>query len=121
VKKRSILIIEDNVLLAESYVDLLNHNGYEVLGVAATGEKALSAVDRGRPDLLLMDISLTGAMDGIEVCRKILELHPVPVIFISGLSDEKSRERMSGIPGHRFLMKPVDFGVLESTIEELLA
>jgi DNA-binding response OmpR family regulator len=118
--REKILVIEDNVMLAETYVDLLQHSGYEVLDVVATGEAALRAASRGRPDLVLMDISLTGPMDGIETYEMIQEKLDVPVIFISGLSDERSRDRMQQVPNHRFLMKPVDFSELEQVIAELL-
>lgn len=118
--KKKILVIEDNRMLAETYLDLLEHCGYEVMEIAATGETALKAAKGGRPDLLLMDISLEGSMDGIEASRRITDNMDVPIIFISGLSDDRTRVRMSRVKKHMFLMKPIDFKVLEQAIAELL-
>jgi len=118
--RKKILVIEDNMMLAETYVDLLRSSGYDVLEVASTGEEAIMTAESNRPDLVLMDIGLRGSMDGIETSKVITESIEVPVVFIAGVNDGASMERMASIPNHRFLVKPVDFKVLERTVRELL-
>ena len=118
--KRRILVVEDNLMLAETYVDLLGHWGYDVLEVQATGEAAIEAARRESPDLVLMDISLDGRMDGIEASGLIAADLGVPIIIISGLGDEVRRARAARIKKHRFMVKPIDFKRLENTLKELL-
>ena len=115
-----ILIIEDNMMLARTYYELLEHGGYEVLDIVKSAEEAFAAADMGSPDLLIADVSLNGPMDGIDAVKKITEKIQVPVILISGQSESDGRERMKNIPRHCFMMKPVDFDEMARVVKELL-
>jgi DNA-binding NarL/FixJ family response regulator len=59
------------------------------------------------PDLILMDIALAGKLDGIETARKILEQHPIPVIFLTAYSNQNRIEQAKAVSPFGYLMKPV--------------
>lgn len=115
-----VLLVEDNVMLSETYAEILSLLGHEVLDIVVTGPDAIEAARRNLPDLVLMDIALEGVMSGIEAAEIIVEHRPMPIIFISGFSDEKVRARVSKIPNHRFMMKPIDFEALREVISGLV-
>lgn len=117
---RKILIVEDNVMLRETYVEIVRLLGHEIVGVEATGRGAVEAARRHSPDLVFMDIALDGGMTGIEAAESITEHRALPIIFISGFSDEKVRGRLVGIPNYRLMMKPIDFDELRSVVCEML-
>ena len=70
-----ILIVEDEAVIAMEIEMRLGKMGYEIIGNAATGEKALAIAEASRPDLALMDINLVGPRDGVGVCRPVWVLH----------------------------------------------
>ena len=119
--KRKVLIVEDNAVLAESYSELMIMQGYDVVGMESTGKAAIESTLENNPDLLIMDISLDGTMDGIAAAIKIIEHRSIPIIFISGFSDDRRRTMIDEIPGSRYVMKPTDFNVLAATVSELLS
>ena len=85
-KKIIIMLVEDEVLIAQSMSLELEIAGYEMCKFIAYGEDAIETAKREEPDVILMDIHLTGKMDGIEAAKKILEINDIPIIFVSGYS-----------------------------------
>src|SRR5687768_2296451 len=88
-----ILIVEDEPLVAKTLSKKVTNLGYEVSGIAATGNAGLESLHASRPDLSLTDIALEGPMDGIEFARIATEEHGVPVVYVTGYADPSTLER----------------------------
>ena len=105
-KPVSILIVEDEALIASYIEQVLEESGFRVAGVAASGPEALSLAAAHRPSMALVDIRLTGPIDGIELACRLRERFAVPAIFLSGLGDEQTTERAQVANPLGFLKKP---------------
>jgi CheY-like chemotaxis protein len=81
--RRRILVVEDESIVARDLALTLNDLGYEVVGFAGTGEAALLEARTNNPDLVLMDICLTGAIDGIEAAHAIKRELNLPIVFLT--------------------------------------
>ena len=91
--KSRILVVEDDALIAASFVHALSSLGYTVLEPVATGEDAIRAVKTKKPDLVLMDIVLIGEMDGIVAAEKIQAIADIPVIYLTAYADDLRLEQ----------------------------
>src|SRR5882724_8957483 len=89
-----ILIVEDEREVARMVERHLKRLGYSVAGMVDNGEDALNLVAKAHPDLALMDIEIQGGMDGIELAERFRKQHDVPVIFLTGRSDDETLERV---------------------------
>jgi len=105
-KPVGILIVEDEALVASYIEDVLGESGFRVAGVAASGPEALSLAAEGRPTLALVDIRLTGPIDGIELACLLRRQFGLPAIFLSGLIDADTAERARAAQPLGFLPKP---------------
>ena len=115
--KKQILIVEDDELVAEHCSIILQAMGYEVTASVASGKEAISIVTKTPPDLALVDISLEGKMDGVEVSKIIVEQYDVPTIFMSASSDEKLFSRAKKNDPLAFLIKPIERRQMELTVD----
>ena len=113
---RRVLITEDNWLVAGEWRAALEEAGYEVVGVAASAEEALEICREESPDLILMDIRLLGARDGVEAARDARSLYDIPSVFVSANDDSEVRRRAAEARPLGWIAKPV----LASRIPELL-
>ncbi len=113
----SILIVEDESIVAESLRIKLEQQSYEVVGIAATGLEAQEMIVKQRPTLILMDIQLKGALDGIQTAEAIQGLYDVPVVYLTAYSDQATlaRAKLSGPLG--YILKPYDDRELVTQIE----
>ena len=110
---RKILVVEDEMILAMNIKLFLEEAGYSVQ-IAIEGEEALAVVEKDTPDIIFMDITLGGKMDGIEAAKKIMESSNVPVIYLTGNSDTGTIENAKQTNPAGFLQKPVeDYEMLE--------
>jgi CheY-like chemotaxis protein len=116
-----IFVVEDEALSAFYLLMKLKDMGFSVDATLATGEDAVARAEKYRPDLILMDINLAGEMSGIEAAKRIKALFAVPVIFISGYSDERVRARAEELDPVAFLIKPIDPKTLRARILSVLA
>lgn len=105
-KKMSILIVEDEALIASYIEEVLGESGFGVAGLAASGREALSLAAEHHPALALVDIRLTGPIDGIELACRLRQEFDVPSIFLSGLVDAATIERARAARPLGFLAKP---------------
>lgn len=111
-----VLIVEDELIIAQDLSHTLRRIGHSVVDVVTSGEAALTAVVRLQPDLVLMDIRLSGAMDGIEAARQIYSRWGVPVVFLTAHADDQTvREALLAEPW-AYLLKPFDERELEVAI-----
>lgn len=115
-----ILIVEDEMLIALDLKNRLERSGYQVLDLAASAAKAVELAVRERPDIILVDVVLKGARDGIDAACAIVEKHPVPVLFITGNVKFINQERLKNIPVYKILGKPPYETVMLDSIEELM-
>jgi two-component system, response regulator PdtaR len=105
-KPMSILIVEDEALVASYIGEVLVESGFHVAGIAASAREALSLATESCPALALVDIRLTGPMDGIELACLLRERFELPAIFLSGRLDTATIERANVAQPLGFLAKP---------------
>lgn len=113
----SILIVEDEAIIALHLQHLLENFGYRVLASASSGREAIDKAERYAPDLILMDISLEGDMDGIQAATRILESRPTPVIYMTSYADPRTFQRAKGTDPFGYILKPVDEQELYTALE----
>ena len=118
--KVKLLIIEDEFIIAESLAKWLNGLDYEVCEIADNGNDALRIYTSELPDLVLMDIHLSGKMDGVETAEKIREIKPVPLIFLTALSDAATIGRAKNAMPAAYVIKPFRRNDLKVAIEVAL-
>jgi CheY-like chemotaxis protein len=127
--KGKILIVEDEVLVAQQIEEELQGFGYEVVSQVPYGEKVSEEVNRYHPDLVLMDITLKGEMNGIEAAHHLKAFSKVPVVYLTAYGDHLMLERAAQTEPFGFLTKPfrplelnaaVSLGMLRSKFEQAL-
>ncbi len=117
---KSILIVEDDktsVILLEK---LLKNYGYSVADIVETGEDALVKAGTIEPDLILMDITLKGKLDGIEAAAEISNKYHIPIVFMTANTDDSTIERAKVTMPYGYILKPYDKNMLYATIEMAL-
>lgn len=114
--KKSVLIVEDELIIALQLERLVSLLGYNVINKVRTGEDAVAVAIEKFPDLILMDIRLQGEMDGIEAVEKIHQTNTIPVIYITGNTDPVHRKRIEKTNHLDCLLKPVTLNNLKSSL-----
>ena len=117
-----ILLVEDDVTLANLEADILIARGY-VVSIATSGEMAIMALHQAIPDLVLLDLDLSGATTGWDVFRVLRRYSSAPVLLTSAESAIRSHIRMQGEPRSTLdhLPKPYPLQALLKRIERMLA
>jgi DNA-binding LytR/AlgR family response regulator len=105
-EKIKVLIVEDKLLIAEDVAARLEKHSMEVVAICSSGEEAIEKAKNKNPDLILMDIELAGAMDGISAAQSILQHQFIPVIYLSDYTDNKTLERAKKTQPANYLTKP---------------
>jgi two-component system, response regulator PdtaR len=118
--KASILIVEDEILVAASIKIALQNLGYNVTSTVPSGEEAILKAKEDNPDLILMDIVLSGDMDGIEAASKIRSLYQIPFIYLTAYANGKTKERANQTNPDGYIIKPFKNRELNETIESAL-
>ncbi len=118
VRKYKFLIVEDEALIALLLERNLLKEGQMVCGTAASGRQAIELARREQPEVILMDIRLQGAMDGIAAAQQILEFLPAEIIFITGYLDRDLEARARSLNPAAFLNKPVALGQILAVLAE---
>ena len=116
----SILIVEDESIVAADIAGKLHRLGYIVAGISATGEQAVQLARAQQPALVLMDIRLAGPMDGIAAADAIRQSCDVPVIFLTAHSDQATLEGARRAEAFGYVLKPFDDRDLHTQIEMAL-
>ncbi len=119
-RKARLLIVEDESIVAADLADRLAAMGHTIVGIAASGPKAMELAVANRPDLVLMDIRLKGGMDGVELAGLLATSIEVPVIFLSAYADDATLQRVGATQPYGYLLKPVNEHELRATIETTL-
>lgn len=116
-----ILIVEDDKVLSLLLQKMISEMGYNVKDAVSKGTDAVEKALSDDIDLILMDIMLEDDIDGIEAYRRIRQDKDVPVIYITGNSDQNNREKADSIGFHDFLAKPVIYDDLHKSISKLIS
>jgi two-component system, response regulator PdtaR len=117
---KSILIVEDEAIVAMTIEDTLHEMGYSVVGQAANAEDALRLARDKKPDLILMDIHIQGDRDGIITAEEINTRYGIPIIYLTAYSDDETIQRAAKTRPYGFLTKPFRKNEMYSTIEMAL-
>lgn len=112
-----LMVVDDEVIIATQLQEVLQGEGYDVIGMATSGEDAAAMAAERRPDLILMDIKMTGAMDGIATAEIVQTQLDIPVVFISAYADEDILERAKHLEPFGYVVKPVEKKQLKATVE----
>lgn len=112
-----VLVVEDERVVALDLATTLRRLGYAVEGPVDSGERAVEAALRVRPDLVLMDIRLRGEMDGVAAATRIGEETDAPIVFLTAHSDSETLERAKRASPYSYLVKPFRQDDLRCAIE----
>jgi adenylate cyclase len=116
-RRVSVLIVEDERIVARDLQQLLNEIGHDAFAIAASGEEAVTIASRRRPDVALMDVRIRGAFDGIQTAWALRSLYEVPVIYLTAHADSSIMQRAQRTSPLAYLTKPVKVGELKSALE----
>jgi PAS domain S-box-containing protein len=112
-----ILIVEDEAIIVKSLENRLEKAGYSIVGSASSGEEAVRLAQLSNPDLILMDISLSGEMSGIEAAEAINSSLNIPVIYLTSYSDDHTFQRAKTTNPFAYIHKPFDGEQLQRVID----
>jgi DNA-binding LytR/AlgR family response regulator len=112
-----ILIVEDEMIIGANISLQLSKLGYEVTGIVSRGEEAIAHVKQNRPDIVLMDIQLKGALDGIDTVIRMQQQMDIPVIYLTANADENNFDRAKSTNPYAFISKPFKKLDLQHAIE----
>lgn len=116
---KRVLIVEDNLILSMLEERLLHKMGHKVVAKVTSGEKAVEVFKKLKPDFVIMDISLSGRMDGFEATNRIREYADVPVVFVSGNSDRFQKVCITQRGFNEFVSKPFTYKQLAEPINRI--
>ncbi len=118
--KVSVLIVEDESIVAKDIQLSLKKLGYNILGIEKTGEEAIKSASQKKPDIIIMDIMLKGEITGIEASEKIREEQNIPIIFLTAYADESTLARAKITEPYAYIIKPYKEIDLHTSIEMAL-
>jgi len=116
-KRYAVLLVEDDPLSSRVAEKILERLGYCVCGVFQTGEEAVEAAAAKPPDVVLMDINLAGAMDGVAAAKNIIAALGVPVIFLTAATHREVMDRVIATGAAGYIQKPVKLLDLKANLE----
>ncbi len=112
-----ILIVEDEAIVAEDLASHIERLGYIISDVVDSGEEAIAAATTTRPDLVLMDIRLSGEIDGTEATRQIYNTLGIPIVYLTAYADEQTLSRIKSTNPYGYIQKPFSTPELRAAIE----
>ncbi len=107
-KTSTILVVEDENIVAKDLQNRLRRLGYAVPELASSGEDAIRKASANRPDLVLMDIGLRGKIDGIEAAQQIYARLHIPVVFLTAYADDSTIRRAKVVKPFGYIGKPLE-------------
>ncbi len=116
-KDYSVLIVEDDPIIARVLETILKDSGFLVDEPVNSGEKAITRVAAKKPGIVLMDIDLLGHLSGIETARILFHIFNIPVIFVTGHDEEDVLSHAKEADPFGFLVKPINQNILNTTIQ----
>ena len=119
-KKKKILIVEDEQIIAEDIKCSLKDIGFEDCIIEDSAEQALEVIKKQKPDLIIIDIKLTGKMDGVELAEHIKKIGKIPVIYIAAYTDGKIYDKAIATKPVAYFVKPLSEKELVKVITKTL-
>lgn len=116
-----ILVVEDEHIVAADIQHRLKRLGYAVPALASSGEEAIQKAADIQPDLVLMDILLKGAMDGVQAAQELRNRFKIPVVYVTACADNSTLQRAKLTEPFGYLLKPVEEWELRAVIEAALS
>lgn len=113
----NVLIVEDEEISATIIENRLEKYGYKVVGIMSKGEEAIDFVNENKVDIVLMDIMLSGDMNGIVAAKKIINQNNIPVVFLTAYSDEATLQKVIETSTYGYIVKPYSERELRIVIE----
>lgn len=118
--RTKVLIAEDEPIVALDLQGMVTRLGYDVVATVDNGTAAVAAARRFIPDIILLDIALSGSLDGIDVARQIHDFSPVPIVFCISTPDLGALMRAKEISYAGYLLKPINPDSLSTTLDTVL-
>jgi DNA-binding LytR/AlgR family response regulator len=118
--KTNVLVVEDESIVSKDIQHSLKKLGYNVVGAASTGEKAIELAAELKPDIVLMDIMLKGKLTGIEAAQEIKANMSVPVIYLTAYADEGTLSKAKVTEPYGYIIKPFKEIDIHTSIEMAL-
>ncbi|MFT5822605.1 MAG: DNA-binding LytR/AlgR family response regulator [Crocinitomix sp.] len=115
--RNKILIVEDEPIIADELEALLTELGYDILGIALDAEEAIEIIESKLPELVLLDISLDGDVDGVMLAEIINEKYKIPFVFLTSHTDKLTVNRVKRTNPSGFLVKPYNERELVTNVE----
>ncbi len=112
-----VLIVEDEAIVSMDLRYKLEALGYSVPTEVRSGEEAVEAASRLHPDVVLMDIGLSGEMDGIDAAAQIRGQCDIPVVYVTAYIDDATLERAESTEPVGYIIKPFDDAKLRAIVE----
>ncbi|RIW15244.1 DNA-binding response regulator [Algoriphagus lacus] len=119
--KLKILIVEDELVIAEDLKEILEDLGYEVCGIAISSKEALALIEEKSPDLALLDIQIKGGKDGVELAAEINANYRLPFIMLTSHADIHTINRVKEVNPYGYLVKPFNEKEILAGIELAMA
>ncbi|HAM49313.1 MAG TPA: hypothetical protein DCP92_00925 [Nitrospiraceae bacterium] len=118
--KKKILIVEDEVIEAMFLKNILELWGYEVCEITTSGDDAITEAETEKPDLVLMDVHIPGTLNGIESAHMIRSQAGIPIIFMTGYSDEETRQKARSAQPAEYFIKPLNYDKLKDALKSII-
>ncbi len=119
-KEERILIVEDDISIAENIQEILELLGYVNIDIANSANQCIKVIKKYRPDLIFMDIKLKGDKDGIELGEIVKQMVDAPLVFVTSYSDPTIIERAKRISPAGFIVKPFNTNDIHAIVEIVL-
>jgi DNA-binding LytR/AlgR family response regulator len=118
--KIKILVVEDEIIIADNLCDVIEELGYQALEPALNYTEALEFIEEEKPDIAILDIQLGGKKTGIDLAKEIIKNHNFPYIFLTSNSDEQTIREVKALNPPAYLIKPFTKEELYASIEIVL-
>ncbi|MFO7895799.1 MAG: response regulator [Candidatus Cloacimonadales bacterium] len=115
--QKTIVIVEDEIIIAEDLKITLRNLDYNVIGPYSEGQSLIDEIDSLSPDLILMDIMLNGELSGIETAEIIQRNHNIPIIYVTAYANSKILQQVKKTNPFGYIVKPFEERELHATIE----
>lgn len=113
----SVVIVDDDFLIATFLADVCADLGYEVAGSAGDAEQAIETIVKAQPTFALLDMRLGGALDGVDVAQRVRAAGVQPIlVFITGSNEPETLARIAALGAHPVLIKPIEPSALARTL-----
>jgi CheY-like chemotaxis protein len=117
---KRVLIAEDEILVAMDLQITLSEMGYSVIGVSSSGEQTIELTRAERPDIILMDVHLRGAVSGLQAAEKIQKEFAIPILFVTAAPDNSTLNKINRSKMNALLSKPFSTQSLQIAIHKLI-